>query len=78
MPIKSYLVHPVNGRKEELLAALKNFSECEVVAASNQDVIALVTDTQNQEEDDALKQKLEAISSLELLSLVSGFNTPQN
>jgi nitrate reductase NapAB chaperone NapD len=78
MPIKSYLVHPVNGRKEELLAALKNFSECEVVAASNQDVIALVTDTQNQEEDEALKQKLEAINSLELLSLVSGFNTPQN
>lgn len=78
MPIKSYLVHPVSGRKEELLDALKAFSECEVLPATNQEVIALVTDTQNQEEDEALKQKLESINSLELLSLVSGFNTPQN
>tara|TARA_R110000772_G_scaffold55497_1_gene126712 strand:- start:62 stop:298 length:237 start_codon:yes stop_codon:yes gene_type:complete len=78
MPIKSYLVHPVKGKKEELLSALKEIVECEVVPAENQNLLALVTDTPNDKEEEILKEKIEAINSLELLSLVSGYNTPQN
>jgi len=78
MPIKSYIAHSVSGKKEELITALNNFSQCEVVPAKNQDVLALVTDTPNEEEEAILVEKIEAINSLKLLSLVSGFNTLQN
>ena len=78
MPIKSYLAHPISGKKEALMVALKSIHNCEVIPAENQDIIALVTETPNDLEDEALKEQIEAISSLELLSLVSGFNTPQN
>lgn len=78
MPIKSYIVHSVSGKKEELITALNNFSQCEVVPAENQDILALVTDTPNEEEEAILVEKIEAINSLKLLSLVSGFNTLQN
>ncbi len=78
MPIKSYLVHPAKGKKEELLSALKEIVECEVVPAENQNLLALVTDTPNDKEEEMLKEKIEAINSLELMSLVSGYNTPQN
>ncbi|MBJ7880415.1 hypothetical protein [Gelidibacter salicanalis] len=78
MPIKSYLAHAIKGKKEELMKALVSLDQCEVVPAENQDILALVTDTPNEKEEEILKEKIEAISSLKLLSLVSGFNTPQN
>ncbi|MBO0593196.1 hypothetical protein I2486_17470 [Cellulophaga sp. E16_2] len=77
MPIKSYLAHPMKGKKEQLLITLKSFDQCEVIPAENQDILALVTDTENEKEDEILKEKIEALSSLKLLALVSGFNTPQ-
>ena len=78
MPIKSYIAHAMKGKKEELVKALTDLNQCEVVPAENQDVLALVTDTPNEKEEEILKEKIEAINSLKLLSLVSGFNTPQN
>lgn len=78
MPIKSYLAHAMTGKKEELMKALLDLNQCEVVPAENQDILALVTDTANEKEEELLKEKIEAINSLKLLSLVSGFNTPQN
>ena len=68
----------MKGKKEELVKALTDLNQCEVVPAENQDVLALVTDTPNEKEEEILKEKIEAINSLKLLSLVSGFNTPQN
>ena len=78
MPIKSYLAYAITGKKQELMIALQNLDACEVVPAKNQDVLALVTDTQNDKEEEILKEKIEAIKSLKILSLVSGFNIPQN
>ncbi|MCO4821836.1 MAG: hypothetical protein KC469_07195 [Flavobacteriaceae bacterium] len=78
MPIKSYLAHPVSGQKEELIMALRNLKQCEVVPAENQNILAVVTDTSDEKEEQILKEKIEAINSLKLLSLVSGFNTPHN
>jgi short-subunit dehydrogenase involved in D-alanine esterification of teichoic acids len=78
MPIKSYLAHPVSGQKEELIMALRNLKQCEVVPAENQNILAVVTDTSDENEEEILKEKMEAINSLKLLSLVSGFNTPHN
>ncbi|MEQ3656553.1 MAG: hypothetical protein ABNH00_11870 [Dokdonia sp.] len=78
MPVKSYIAQAIKGKKEELMKALLSFEQCEVVPAENQEVLALVTDTIDEAEEENLKQKIEAIESLKLLSLVSGFNTPQN
>ncbi len=77
MPIKSYLVHPHDGKKEELILALSDIKQCDVLPAQNQDVLILVTETENKAEEETLKQKLETIRSLKMLAMVSGFNTPK-
>ena len=75
MPIKSYLAHPHEGRKSELIESLSAINECEVIPARNKDLLIVVTDTQDKIEEDILKEKLETIESLKLLVMVSGFNT---
>ncbi len=75
MVIKSYLAHAVKGKKQELLEALNKLNQCQVTSAENEDIIVLVTDTSDDNEDEILKEKIESILSLKMLSLVSGFNT---
>ncbi|MFS4454993.1 hypothetical protein [Maribacter sp. 2304DJ31-5] len=77
MPIKSYLAHPHDGKKEYLIQALSAMDECEVLPAENKDVLILVTETNSRQEEDILKEKLESIPSLKLLAMVSGFDTPK-
>jgi len=76
MPIKSYLAHPHNGKKEELIKILSTLKQCDIIPAKNENVLVVVTETENEIQESILKQKLEAIDSLRLLALVSGFNTP--
>lgn len=76
MPIKSYLAHPYDGKKEELVKALSNLKECEVLPAENENVLVVVTETTDDTKDTELKETIETIKSLKLLALVSGFNTP--
>ncbi|WP_109436611.1 MULTISPECIES: hypothetical protein [Aquimarina] len=78
MPIKSYLAHPHQGKKDELITALSTLEKCEVLPAENKDILVLVTDTADEYEEDILTKKLETISSLKLLAMVSGFNTPKD
>ncbi len=78
MAIKSYLAHAIKGKKQELLEALNKLNQCMVTPAENEDIIVLVTDTTDDNEDEILKEKIESIISLKMLSLVSGFNTPLN
>lgn len=75
MPVKSYLAHPLEGKKDDLALALSKFNECEVTSATNQDVLIVVTDTEDDNADNLLKENIEKIDSLKLLALVSGFNT---
>lgn len=78
MPIKSYLAHPHDGKKADLINALSNMANCEVIPAENKDLLIVVTDTDDLTEDEQLKEDIEAIDSLKLLALVSGFDTPKN
>lgn len=78
MPIKSYLAHPHDGKKAELIDALSELNECEVIPAENEAILVLVTDTLDDASEDILKEKIEKIDSLKLLAMVSGFNSPQN
>lgn len=78
MPIKSYLAHPFEGKKGELINELSNLKNCEIIPAENKDVLILVTDTNSKLEETQLKDKLDTIKSLKLLAMVSGFNSPKN
>ncbi|MBE7647891.1 MULTISPECIES: hypothetical protein [Tenacibaculum] len=76
MPIKSYLAHPKEGKKEALQKALATIDGCEIIPAENKNVLVLITDTIDDSTDKKLKESIENLPSLKLLALVSGFNTP--
>lgn len=78
MPIKSYLAHPHEGKKKELIEALSAIGGCEVIPAQNKDLLVLVTDTETKLEEEIIKKQIETIKSLKLLAMVSGFDTPKN
>lgn len=77
MPVKSYLAHPLKGKKQQLVESISAIDGCEVIPAENKDVLIVVTDTETRNQDEILKEKIEAIDSLKLLALVSGFDTPK-
>jgi len=74
MPIKSYLAYPKEGMKESLETALSSFENCEVIPSKNHNLIVLVTETTDKQQEELLQEKLHAIDSLKMLSMVSGFN----
>jgi nitrate reductase NapAB chaperone NapD len=78
MPIKSYLAHPEEGKKEELIKAISQIKQCEVIPAENKNVLVVITETEDETQEIILTKKLESIQSLKLLALVSGFNSPKN
>lgn len=74
MPIKSYVLHCEDNKKEILLDSLTKISNCEVIPAENKEVVIVVTDTPTEEIDQELYNKLLEIKGLKHLSLVSGFD----
>lgn len=77
MPVKSYLAHPLEGKKQQLVEAISAINGCEVIPAENKNLLIVVTETETRNQDEILKEKIEAIDSLKLLALVSGFDTPK-
>ncbi|WP_026777587.1 hypothetical protein [Polaribacter sp. Hel_I_88] len=78
MPITSYLAHAMKGQKEVLIKQLAGLQNCEIIPAENQDIVVVVTETEDTIQEDIIKEQIEAFESLKLLALVSGFNTPKN
>ncbi len=74
MPIKSYILHFEEGKKEILLKELYKLENCDLIPAENQDVVVLVTDTATEELDNILYNQLLEIKGLKHMSLVSGFD----
>jgi len=74
MPIKSYLAHPHKGKKKELIQTISAIKQCEVIPSKNKEVLIIITDTETKVEDDEIRKKLENIETLNLLTMVSGFN----
>jgi len=77
MPIKSYIAHPHNGKYQELLSELSNITDCDIIPSENKEIIIVVTDTKSDLEDKNIQIEINAINSLNILSLVSGFETDQ-
>ena len=74
MPIKSYVLHCEENKKNILLKHLQKLSNCEVIPAQNHNVIVVVTDTESEETDTELYNQLLEMKGLKHLSLVSGFD----
>jgi len=73
MPVKSYLVFPHIGKKKALSDILVDMSWCEILPAENEELIVLVTDTENEKEEEKCLNSLNAIPELDHYTLVSGF-----
>jgi nitrate reductase NapAB chaperone NapD len=65
MPIKSYLVYPPQEKQTDLEAQLRTLPECEVLPATNHELLVLITDTTNEAAEKALETKLKAIETLQ-------------
>ena len=74
MPIKSFIAHPISNKKNELIDELNSIEECEIIPSTNKDVVILITDTQDKQSDIDLIEKLNNLDSMQMLSMVSGFN----
>ncbi|MDP7355413.1 MAG: hypothetical protein QGE94_10120 [Desulfobacterales bacterium] len=72
MPIFSYLAYPAQGAKDELLKDLNALDHCEAMAAKNEEILILVTDTPDEKRENVLKKKLEGLKSLQSLSMTLG------
>lgn len=73
MPIKSYIIYPLPGKREALETSLKELPDCEVIPSENTDVLILITDTRTDAEDKALEARLIKLKTLQSLTLVAGF-----
>ncbi len=74
MPIFSYLAIPKNGDKDCLCAELSALQYCQIIPATNQDVIVLVTDTPDETTEETLQQSLKKLQFLQSLSLAFGYD----
>ncbi|MEN8140113.1 MAG: chaperone NapD [Thermodesulfobacteriota bacterium] len=77
MPILSFLVLPQAGEKEQLWAELAAMEYCQVIPAENMEVLVLVTDTPDEKSEKSLQKRLQALPSLQSLSMTFGHNTDQ-
>lgn len=72
MPICSYLALPIAGEADSLSARLGALPGCQVIRATNRDVMVLLTETSGGAEEAALRSRLEATEGLAALVLTFG------
>ncbi len=72
MPIMSYLAYASHGKSKELADHLRAIPGCEVTHSENKNVLILVTDTQNDTEEQCLQEKLKTVESLDWLAMTFG------
>ena len=72
MPICSYLAVPIPGEAEGLSERLGALPGCEVIRATNRDVMVLLTETSGRGEEGILRSRLEATEGLAALVLTFG------
>ena len=75
MPIKSYFAYPQEGKKMELLQVLANLNFCRATPATKEELLVLITDTDNEIEEASLLTQLQSISCIQNLAMVTGFNS---
>ena len=74
MIIKSYLVYPAEGQLETLSKTLNGMPNCEVVPSTNENLLVLVTESEDEAAESTLESNLKAIPTIQAMTLVSGHN----
>ena len=72
MPIKSYLAHVLDGRRDEVARTLDGLAGCSIVPATNRNVVVVVTDTADEAAEQELQDALARVPGLQHLTLVAG------
>lgn len=74
MPISSFLAIPKHDQLSLLTDQITSFPECDALPSSNKDLLVVVTETKDNQAEETLLEKIQALDSLEQLTMVSGFN----
>lgn len=74
MPIKSYLVIAKEGFKDKVRKDITQLSECEVIPSENKNVLAIITETSNEERDRELLKNLNSLDAVQMVTLVAAFS----
>jgi nitrate reductase NapAB chaperone NapD len=69
MPICSYIVHPSAGKKLILADRLSALDGCTAHPADNRELIVLVTETDTEAADKALRERISDMDEVECLAL---------
>lgn len=77
MPVCSYLVIPDPGRTRALADRLNDIAGCEAAPARNRDLLILVTETPGLEEENALRERIEAMDDIRALLFTFGEIDPE-
>ena len=75
MPVKSYLVIPKAGQKDQLKSSLEAIPQCEVSLSENRNLLVLLTETLDEASDKILFERLLSNPFLDHINLVSAFAT---
>ena len=72
MPICSYVVFPRPGTTTSLSGELTQIPGCEVLPATNQDLLLLTTDTATAVEEEMLQRQLNTLEDIQCMILSFG------
>ncbi len=73
MPVMSYLAYPAKEKKMDLANELNRLDSCQAMVSTNRDLVILITDTASDREEEKLQEKLQEMSYLAGLALVSAY-----
>lgn len=76
MPTCSYVLFAEDGRKDDLVSSLNEFSHCEVQPAEQEEVVLLVSETEDMEAQKDLEDQLDDVSSIKMLAQTFGEIVP--
>ncbi len=72
MPVFSYLAHPVEGAKDELIKEVNKCGHCEIIPADNEDILIILTDTPDDDTEKKLWKELSNLKSMRSLDMIFG------
>jgi nitrate reductase NapAB chaperone NapD len=75
MSIISYLAVPKAGKMDLLKQKLLNLDDCEFIEAESDEILVVITDTENNYKDQELYDQLKQLHEIQNLTMVFGHNS---
>jgi nitrate reductase NapAB chaperone NapD len=74
MSIISYLAIPMNGQISQLKKNLLKINGCEIIESETNDMLIVLTDTNNDTDDQLLYEQIRQLPEIQSLKMVFGHN----